>query len=96
MSSVNPYQSPSEPNQLKPPGPQFAPCPRCNATDAKRVDFSLWGGVIGPRLLTHVKCNQCGAKYNGKTGRSNTMPIVIYSVVVFGIVLALWLAFRLG
>src|SRR5438067_8092323 len=27
---------------------------------------------------THVKCGQCRATYNGKTGASNTVGIVIY------------------
>jgi len=60
----------------------YAPCPKCNASAAERMKFTWWGGVIGPKLLTHVKCNNCGNKYNGKTGKDNTKGIVIYSVVI--------------
>jgi len=38
--------------------------------------------MLGPKLLTHVKCQACGKKYNGKTGKENTTNIIIYSVVV--------------
>ncbi|MGH9761359.1 MAG: hypothetical protein ACREDR_37710 [Blastocatellia bacterium] len=37
--------------------------------------------MLGPKLLTHVKCVQCGATYNGKTGNPNTTGIIIYLVV---------------
>ena len=54
------------------------------------MSFTWWGGVIGPKVLTHVKCPRCRHAYNGKTGRDNTTGIVIYSVVVgviaFGLV----------
>lgn len=46
------------------------------------MSFTWWGGILGPKLLTHVKCPECGHKYNGKTGRDNTTGIVIYSVIV--------------
>jgi hypothetical protein len=45
---------------------------------AKRVGFTWWGGMLGPKLFTHVKCAQCGQAYNGKTGRSNDTAIAIY------------------
>jgi uncharacterized protein (DUF983 family) len=52
--------------------------------------MTWWGGALGPYLLTHVKCPECGMTYNGKTGQSNTTAIIIYSVVVgaiaFGVV----------
>lgn len=38
--------------------------------------------MIGPKILKHVKCGSCGAKYNGKTGKDNTVGIVIYTLVV--------------
>lgn len=65
---------------------EFAPCPKCNATSAEKMSFTWWGGVIGPKLLTHVECNSCGEKFNGKTGKDNTTNIIIYSVVV-GVIL---------
>ena len=60
----------------------FAPCPKCNAASAERVKFTWWGGVLGPKLLTHVKCSNCGSKYNGKSGKDNTKGIVVYSLVI--------------
>ena len=87
------YPPPSgyPPPQYPPPHPgwqpgmttgQFAPCPTCQRPDAEQMKFTWWGGLLGPRLLTHVKCKGCGTAYNGKTGQSNTTNIVIYSVVL--------------
>ena len=56
----------------------FEPCPRCGYDSPSKVRFTLWGGLVGPRLLHHVKCPGCGMKYNGKTGQSNTRAIVLY------------------
>ena len=58
----------------------FAPCPKCNGA-ATQLKFTWWGGALGPKLLTHVKCDTCGTKFNGKTGRDNTTGIVIYSII---------------
>lgn len=60
----------------------YAPCPSCRSAQAQPVKFTWWGGMLGPKLLHHVKCEQCGAQYNGKTGQSNTRGIIIYSVIV--------------
>jgi hypothetical protein len=77
---LNPYAPPSG---FHPPAGtlQFAPCPSCGNTWSTKVGFTWWGGVIGPAILSHVKCAHCGTEYNGKTGRSNTTGIVIYTVV---------------
>lgn len=68
---------------------QYAPCPKCQNADAQQVSFTWWGGVLGPKLFTHVKCQSCNAKYNGKTGKDNTVNILIYfavvAIVVFGL-----------
>jgi hypothetical protein len=61
----------------------YAPCPRCQNRQASPVTFSWWGGVLGPKLLTHVKCEACSAKYNGKTGRWNTAGITLYLIAGF-------------
>ncbi len=68
---------------------EFAPCPKCQSSDAQKVSFTWWGGLVGPRLLKHVKCNRCGATFNGKTGQSNTTNIIIYTVVLLAIAIAL-------
>ena len=51
------------------------------------MSFTWWGGIIGPRVLTHVKCPGCGYGYNGKSGKDNTTGIVIYSIIVGIVVL---------
>ena len=74
----------------------YAPCPKCRSSGAEPMKFTWWGGVIGPRIFTHVKCRGCGHAYNGKTGRENTTGIVIYSAVVailvFGLVMVVFVA----
>ncbi|MFM9903582.1 MAG: hypothetical protein ACKVQJ_03300 [Pyrinomonadaceae bacterium] len=58
----------------------YIDCPKCGAADPKMVNFTWWGGVLGPKLLTHVKCLNCGNKYNGKSGKDNTANIALYFV----------------
>ncbi len=74
---------------------QFAPCPKCQNANAQQLSFTWWGGVIGPKLLTHVKCQTCSTKYNGKTGKDNTTNIIIYFAVVGVVVFALSFGFML-
>ena len=74
---------------------QFAACPRCGKTDAKRVGYAWWGGALGPRLLNHVKCNSCGMEYNGKSGQSNTTAIIVYSLAITIICFILAFAFQM-
>jgi predicted nucleic-acid-binding Zn-ribbon protein len=62
---------------------QYAPCPSCGQNNAQKVNFTWWGGALGPRLFTHVKCQNCGTEYNGKTGKSNTNNIIIYFAAGF-------------
>jgi uncharacterized protein (DUF983 family) len=70
---------------------QFAPCPKCQQSNARQMSFTWWGGLIGPKILTHVKCQTCGATFNGKSGKDNTTNIIIYSVVVIAIGIALFI-----
>lgn len=60
----------------------YAPCPFCRAASADKVSFTWWGGIIGPRILNHVKCRSCGKGFNGKTGADNKNGIIIYCVIV--------------
>ncbi len=68
----------------------YAPCPRCRNSAAEKVKFTWWGGLLGPKLLTHVKCGSCGYKYNGKSGKDNTTGIAIYFGVMFLIAFAIF------
>ena len=67
---------------------EYVPCPKCGG-GSERLKFTWWGGVLGPKILSHVKCASCGYKYNGKSGKDNTTGIVVYSVIVAIFCLAL-------
>ncbi len=71
------------------PTTQYAPCPNCGQSNAKKVSYTWWGGALGPNMFTHVKCQNCGTQYNGKTGKSNQTNIILYFVVSFVLVFCL-------
>ena len=77
---------------------EFVPCPRCARPDPEKLKFTWWGGMLGPRMLSHVKCSGCGLAYNGKTGQSNNTKITVYVIVTsiffFGVFLLLFFGFR--
>ena len=60
---------------------EYVACPKCGGM-SERLKFTWWGGVLGPKILSHVKCGSCGYKYNGKSGKDNRTGIIIYSVIV--------------
>ncbi len=64
-------------------------CPICNSPLVSPVKYTWWGGLIGPKLFHHTKCEACGYRFNSKTRKSNTTAIVIYSLVLFAIAFAL-------
>jgi hypothetical protein len=63
------------------PPPSFVPCPKCGARDAMRVSWTIWGSFYGPALFSHVRCPDCGHKYNGRTGRPNLIPAILFITV---------------
>ena len=63
----------------------LVPCPKCGSSNVKKVGYTWWGGAIGPRLMNHTKCNNCGATYNGKSGKPNTNAIILYNVVILSL-----------
>lgn len=73
---------------------EYVPCPKCGSYAGKKVSFTWWGGALGPALLKHVKCGQCGTAYNGKTGQSNTNGILLYTLVSFAIAIGVLFALR--
>jgi hypothetical protein len=68
---------------------RYKPCPRCGATGAERVLFTFWGSFYGPALFSHVRCPDCGYAYNGRTGRSNLVPAVVFVTVPLVLILAI-------
>ena len=74
---------------------QYVPCPQCRTPEPHPVKFTWWGGVLGPKMLSHVKCQSCGTAYNGKSGQSNSTKIALYLIVALVLGLAVGLAFTL-
>jgi uncharacterized Zn finger protein len=74
---------------------QIAACPKCGKSDAKKLTYTWWGGAFGPKLLNHVKCNECGTQYNGKTGQSNTVSIIVYMLAMIFIFFILFTLLQL-
>jgi hypothetical protein len=62
---------------------EYAPCPGCGSTDATRQYFTFWGSWLGPLIINHVRCNDCGTYYNGVHGDSNNTRIMIYVLCTF-------------
>jgi DNA-directed RNA polymerase subunit M/transcription elongation factor TFIIS len=79
----------AERDEDAPPAKGFKPCPRCGADGAKRILWAPWGSFFGPALLCHVRCPECRCKYNGRTGRSNLIPVVIFATIPTLIILVL-------
>jgi hypothetical protein len=71
MASSSDKRITSNPNHYK-------PCYNCQKIDYTKVRSTWWGGLLGPQLLHHVKCNHCETTYNGKTGQSNRKAILGY------------------
>jgi predicted Zn finger-like uncharacterized protein len=80
-----------EPADERAPKSKYAECPKCGARAAKRVKWTAWGSFYGPALLCHVRCQECGATYNGRSGRSNLIPAILFvslPLLVIGGILA--------
>ncbi|WP_460557715.1 hypothetical protein [Ferruginibacter profundus] len=69
-------------------------CPKCGSESVSPVRYTWWGGLLGPKMFHHTKCESCGYRYNSKTRKSNTSAIIIYSVVLFVIAFALFYFLR--
>lgn len=83
------------------PRSRWKPCPRCGATDPKRVNFTFWGSFYFTGLFHHVRCLECGCKYNGKSGKSNIIPAIICVtipavLIAFILFFMVWVIFLRG
>jgi hypothetical protein len=58
---------------------QTLPCPYCSHAGATTVKFTPWGGVVGPLVLSLVKCDQCDRQFNGRSGRKVEKAIRVYT-----------------
>jgi hypothetical protein len=96
----NPYQPPAPAvDRAMSPGvsnlvPEVAPCPKCQARSASKVGFTWWGGAIGPRIFSVVKCQSCGTQYKGKTGKKLTLTIIVYQLVAVVVLIVAWALMR--
>ena len=78
----NPYQAPAQPRD--PRGGLVTGddgCPRCKSSSINKPGFTWWGGALGPKMLNHRVCRDCGFGFNEKTRQSNNTAIAIYMVV---------------
>jgi len=71
----------------------YVQCPKCGSAAVNPVNFTWWGGALGPRLLSQVKCSGCQCKYNGKTGKSSTTGVLIYLAISFVIAFCVMFGF---
>ncbi|WP_255154757.1 hypothetical protein [Ferruginibacter sp. HRS2-29] len=69
-------------------------CPKCGSENITPVKYTWWGGVLGPKILHHTKCNACKFLYNSKTRKSNTTGIIVYSVILFVIAFVVFFLLR--
>ena len=68
---------------------KYIACPNCNGREAKRIKWTWWGSVYGPKLFTHVRCVDCGYCFNGKTGDNNIIPAVLFVVIPLALIILL-------
>ena len=94
--TTDPYAPPTTPLATSPDRVEARPCPFCSAEAAKKISVTWWGGLLGPRLFSVVRCLECGRSFNGKKGTSLTAVIVTYQLVataiVAGLLWVLWIA----
>ena len=95
MAQPNPYEPPRAPDVAPAQEGVWAACPECGQRAAKLLGFTWWGGWVGAKYLNHVECTACGQRYNGKTGGSNTVAIVLYQIVIGVLVLVILAMVRL-
>ncbi len=69
-------------------------CPKCGSVNITPVRYTWWGGIIGPRIMNHTKCQDCRYVYNKKSGESNNKNIVLYFVVIFVLTFAVFYLLR--
>jgi hypothetical protein len=74
-------------------------CPKCAAdVEPLPVGFTWWGGFVGPKMLKHVECPACHARFNGETGTSNEGAIRLYiaiiTLAVIMVMIGIWSSIR--
>ena|SRR5689334_9968471 len=106
MSNAPPPLPPNQSPQQQPPvmpyaGPTpYGPyqdgalCPKCGQYAGQEPKFTWWGGMIGHKLIGHVQCKACGYGFNKTSGKSTAVPIAIYCIVSFIVVVGVIIMVR--
>jgi len=68
---------------------EYKPCPRCNSSEIFKVEYSWWGGLLGPVLVHQVRCKKCGLTYDGSSGRNIKQPVTLYFIISLTIIVIL-------
>jgi predicted Zn finger-like uncharacterized protein len=93
-----PEDEAAQEDETRAPRSKYKACPRCGAGGARRIKWTPWGSFYGPRLFNHVRCQECGYAYNGRTGGSNLVPAIIFVTVpllgIIGILVGLLLLLK--
>ena len=64
-------------------------CPRCGSGDIHKVEFSWWGGIVGPGLVHQVRCKKCGMTYDGVTGTKITKRVsaIVTAFIIISLII---------
>jgi hypothetical protein len=90
----DPYESSTSMTSVAADGARIACCPRCRSSNLHAPRFTWWGGPIGPHAFHHRVCRACGLGFDARTGRSNRTKIVVYTMVMFVLVLVIGLGLQ--
>jgi hypothetical protein len=68
----------------------YRPCPGCGMGPLEEPKFTLWGGLIGHKILGVEQCRACRKWWVKKTGQPGGTRVVIYLVggIVLGLIVA--------
>jgi hypothetical protein len=75
--------------------PRPGTCPSCGSKRFTKVSFTWWGGLVGPAILSMVKCNKCRTQFSRKSGKAiGAFHIAMYTLVgvVIGLILVVLMA----
>lgn len=71
-------------------------CPGCGGGPLKDPSFTLWGGVVGHKILGVERCDSCRKWWVKKTGQPGGTRVMIYAGVGvgLGVIVALFFLMR--
>jgi len=65
-------------------------CPGCGGGPLEEPSFTIWGGVIGHKILGVERCTSCKKWWVKKTGAPGGTRILVYLIagIILGVLLA--------